>query len=84
MRGPLERITVSDLTLAVVGPWSTMLLGGLGANVIKVEIPSGDIMLRTPPKQRRHGVFEVEYVGVGVVARGTTHPALFVAGNKED
>lgn len=39
MRGPLEGIRVFDLTLIMVGPWSTMNLGALGADVIHVERP---------------------------------------------
>lgn len=39
MRGPLEGIRVFDFTLLMVGPWSTMNLGALGADVIHVERP---------------------------------------------
>ena len=37
--GPLSGIRVFDLTLAAVGPWSSMNLGALGADVIHVEPP---------------------------------------------
>ncbi|HET7566915.1 MAG TPA: CoA transferase [Gaiellaceae bacterium] len=36
---PLEGVTVVDLTIALAGPYATLLLGGLGATVIKVENP---------------------------------------------
>lgn len=39
MRGPLDGIRVFDLTLIMVGPWSTMNLGAMGADVIHIERP---------------------------------------------
>ena len=40
MRGPLDGIRAFDLTLIMVGPWSTMNLGGMGADVIHIERPN--------------------------------------------
>jgi crotonobetainyl-CoA:carnitine CoA-transferase CaiB-like acyl-CoA transferase len=43
MPGPLDGLTVVDLSRALAGPHATMMLGDLGARVIKVEAPgTGD------------------------------------------
>src|SRR5215470_5771814 len=39
--GPLAGIVAIDLTRALAGPHAGMILGDLGARVVKVEVPAG-------------------------------------------
>lgn len=53
MAGPLAGVTVVDLTTVVMGPYTTQILGDLGAGVIKVEAPGGDNVRHVGPMRNR-------------------------------
>ena len=57
MQRPLEGLRVVDLTRALAGPYATLLLAGLGAEVIKVEDPKGgDLARENSPYVGRDGL----------------------------
>ena len=49
LRGPLEGVRVVEATTTWAGPMCGCLLADLGADVIKVEAPGGEVARRSPP-----------------------------------
>ncbi|MGW0810994.1 CaiB/BaiF CoA transferase family protein [Nonomuraea sp. NPDC002799] len=60
--GPLSGVLVADFSRVLAGPYATMLLADLGADVIKVEGPAGDDTRNwTPPAREEVSTY---YLGV--------------------
>lgn len=49
--GPLEGIKIIDMTSVLMGPYATQMLGDMGADVIKVEAPDGDVTRQIAPSR---------------------------------
>ena len=47
--GPLHGVKVIDMTSVLMGPFASQALGDMGADVIKVEAPQGDLVREIGP-----------------------------------
>jgi crotonobetainyl-CoA:carnitine CoA-transferase CaiB-like acyl-CoA transferase len=79
MSGPLEGIRVIDLTTVISGPVCTMLLADQGADVIKVEPPTGDIARRTAGDGEFTAMFVSSNRGKRSIALDLKQPAALEA-----
>ncbi|WP_262390055.1 CaiB/BaiF CoA transferase family protein [Burkholderia arboris] len=47
--GPLAGVRIVDMTSVGMGPYATQILGDMGATVVKIESPEGDVFRHTAP-----------------------------------
>ena len=57
-KGALSHLTVIDMTRVLAGPYSSMILADLGANIIKIEVPnSGDDSRKFHPMVKNESAY---------------------------
>lgn len=68
MTKPLCGLRVLDLSVALSGPFCSLILGDLGADVIKIEPPGGELFRNMGPYYR--GEWSAYFVGINRNKRG--------------
>ena len=81
MEKALNGIRVLDFSRMFAGPWCTLLLAELGADVIKVELPQGGDALRTTPPLT-DGMESYPFINVNRGKRSVTLDPRSEEGNK--
>lgn len=51
MSGPLAGVRVVDMTMNVLGPYASQILGDMGADILKIEPPEGDTLRGVGPSR---------------------------------
>ena len=68
--GPLSGVRIVDMTSVGMGPYGTQILGDMGADVIKVEAPEGDVFRTSAPA--RHAGMGPAFLNLNRNKRGIT------------
>ncbi len=82
--GPLTGLTVVDMTVAIQGPHAAAYLADMGADVIKVETPFGELSryVRAPGYSLPPDVMSPQYVAMNRGKRGIAIDAHSVLGRE--
>ena len=54
MAGPFQGIRVLDMSTVLMGPYASQMMADMGADVIKVEPPQGDVMRKVGPMRHEN------------------------------
>lgn len=64
MEQALEDVTIADFTQMMQGPWATMQLADMGADVIKIEPPGGELERDLPVAGEMYGEESILYLAM--------------------
>lgn len=80
MIGLLEGIRVLDLSRVLAGPFGTQVMAEMGADVVKVEFPSGDVARATGPHLGERSLY---FSSVNTHKRGVVVDPRTAAGRRQ-